>query len=216
MRLGPILQVLVAVPALAPAVVEAESALGLSMTAQGRFPREVALTLGATALVEAPCLTLGREAAPFLLLLVEDAGRMTMSDDAPGWVGIGLDRSGPGAVVDAFGLRWTLSDGPPALVEAIVASTRPAITRGYYRGLGAASPASASPWRLPLRDGGQLRIEAPRAEPSSQAQPPAFGRALVLGRGSADAARSAPDAHAVGPDGEWLLLRAAPIRPLTV
>lgn len=214
MRLGPILQAIVGVPALAPAAAWAEFTLGLSVTIRGRFPREVALTLGALALVEAPCLTLGGPDAPGLLLLVEDvAGTPATGQPASGWCGLGLRRPGPAAVCRGLGLDWTLADGPPALMSATLASAARALSRGYYRGLGALAPSAAQPWRLPLR-AAELHIEA-----SSSTVPDAASaaglRALVLGRGSPSALLPAPDAHGIGPDGEWLLLRSAPIVPVT-
>lgn len=215
MRLGPILQAIVAVPALAPAIGWVESALGLVVTGRGRFPRETALTLGSTALVDVPCVAVGLPSAPELLLLVENPAASSSLVPALGWSGLSLSRPGASASVVGLGLHWTLSDGEAALVAATLGSAAPAVTRGYYRGLGAQAPSAIAPERLSLRGAELVIVDAALPSPSAASDVPPALCALVLGRGSATALLPAPDAHSVGPDGEWLLLRAAPIRPLT-
>lgn len=210
MRLGPILQAIVAAPALAPAADWAESALGLVVTRRGRFPRETALTLGSTALVEAPCVSVGLPAAPALLLIVEEPAASS-SVLATGWRGLSLRRPGASAERVGLGLHWTLLDGEPALVAATLSCAAPAVSRGYYRGLGAQAPTAVASTRLPLREA-ELVLEPVTASADSEEIPRPL-RVLVVDRGSPAALLPAPDAHGVGPDGEWLLLRAAPIRP---
>lgn len=212
MRLGPILQAIVAAPALAPAADWAESALGLVVTRRGRFPREIALTLGSTALVEAPCVSVGLPSAPDLLLIVEDAAAVPVPVPAAGWSGLSLRRPGAVAASEGLGLDWTLSNGEPALLAATLSCAASAVTRGYYRGLGAQAPSALAPERLPLREAELVIVDAASSTPAVNA---AGLRALVLGRGSAAAVLPAPDAHGVGPDGEWLLLRSTPIRLVT-
>jgi hypothetical protein len=207
MRLGPILQAIVTVPELAPAAAWVESTLGLTLAARGRFPREVALTLGAPAWVDAPCMALGLDAAEALLLLVEDP---TVPPESPtqGWTGLGLQRPGAAAVCRGLGLEWILSDGAPGLVSATLTTSEPLVSRGYYQGLGALPPRSAAPWILPLC-GGELRLESTAVTGDR----PDRRLTLVLARGSASAVLPGPAAHGQGSGGEWFLLRAAPVQP---
>lgn len=211
MRLGPILQAIIAVPELASAASWAEATLGLALTARGRFPREIALTLGAPALIDAPCVSAGVPLAPDLLLVVEAPAVTASPMPVRGWSGLGLRRPGTSASVIGLNLCWTLSDGQAALTVATLSCAAPAVSRGYYRGLGAQASTTPAATILPLREA-ELVLK-----PVSTSELVAGGtlQALVFDRGSVSAALPAPDAHGVGPDGEWLLLRAAPIRPLS-
>ncbi|MCU0756224.1 MAG: hypothetical protein MUE46_14040 [Xanthomonadales bacterium] len=212
MRLGPILQVIVAVPELGPAVVWADATLGLAVTARGRFPREVAMTLGSPALVDAPCVMLGGQGAPAVLLLVESAA---LPGSLRGWTGLGLQMpAADDACAVGLGLAWTLSAGPSALIAATLSSADPASARGYYRGLGSGAPVPAAPWTLPLRDGVlRLQVAAPDPVPAD-ARSAGHPLALILARGSAMAELPAPPAHSLGADSEWLLLRESPVLPV--
>lgn len=211
MQLGPILQVIVAVPALAPAADWAESALGLVLTGHGRFPRETALTLGSTALVDAPCVALGAATAPALLLLVEAPAAAAPA--AGGWTGLDLRMPEAAGTRRGLGLDWSLASGAPALLAATLCTADPRSARGYYRGLGAAAPAQ-SPWQLPLREG-CLRLQAQAVDRRTDGADAVAGRplALLMTRGSVSATLPAPAAHGCGGDGEFLLLRDAPVLP---
>lgn len=215
MRLGPILQVIVAVPVLAPAVSWAASALGLSVGCTGRFPREVALTIGATALVEAPCQALGLAGAPALLLLVEVPPEVWGLPERRGWVGLGL--RGPKAAdrIGGLGLRWTRSAGEAGVDSVSLAVSDLLRARGYYRGLGAGSAESQAPWNLSLRDGllELLPADSSPAHAATPFGPPGCPIALVMTRGSDAASLAAPLAHSHGVDREILLLRDTTVQP---
>lgn len=215
MRLGPILQVIVAVPDLAPAVAWAASALGLQPGAPGRFPREVALTIGSTALVGAPCSALGGAGAPALLLLVEAPSEIGAARAPRGWTGLNL--RGPAAAGSGvgLGLRWTRSEGEVGFDGVSLSVQDRATARGYYRGLGAGTPDRLASWTLPLRDGllQLLPVESSRAQAANPFEPPGCPIALVMTRGSEAASLRAPAAHSHGADGEILLLRDSTVLP---
>lgn len=215
MRLGPILQVIVAVPELAPALSWAASALGLSVGVCGRFPREVALTIGSTALVEARCQALGMAGAPALLLLVEAPPEVSALTEARGWIGLGLRGPGTAGSVAGLGLLWTRSAGAVGIDTVSLSVSDRAHARGYYRGLGAGSPERLAPWTLPLGDGvlHLLPADSPQGGFADPLAPPGRPIALVMSRSSAVASLSAPAAHSHGADGDILLLRDSTVLP---